>query len=545
MIVLEIESSSSQDRRVEIDAPRTTIGRSSRADLWLDDNFASRIHSELWFDDGSYWVSDLGSINGTFHNGEAVTGPTRLEHGDAVRIGESVLTVTGLLDKSQGSTGTLVLDRSAIRAAAARVDPPSSDDLQLLARDDLLPAISRFGGALLSPASPDKVLHEVLGLVFDLLPADRAYVHLVDANDAQPAVRAARQRDSRPLPPYSESSRSDLQAQVIERGLSLITSFQDLDPVRVGKSAVVLGRRSVMAVPLVTATGIRGMIEADAPEATTRFENTDLELLKAIAGIAAVKMENSLLVEQRVEAERLQQQLESAREIQARLLPHEPPRLAGYDVRGLSMPSHAVGGDYFDFELWTDTRLGVVLGDVSGKGLDAALLISSVHAMVRAQATVTKTLGALIGRVNSYLCEFTPTSKFATVFCGVLDSDTHRLHYINAGHNPPLVVRADGTIEQLPATSVPLGLMPETRFASASVELSPESVVVIYSDGLTEATNLAGEEFGEDRLAAVIREHRGLTTARLRDRIDAALSRFSEGEPTADDLTIVLIKRDA
>ena len=380
MIVLEIESPSSPDRRVEIDAPRTTVGRSPRADLRLDDQFASRIHSELWFDDGACWVSDLGSVNGTYRNGAAILAPVRLRHGDAVQVGQSVLTVAGLSDRDHRSTATAVLDRSAIlAAAAAHADPPSAEELELLARDDLV---------------------------------------------------------------------------------------------------------------------------------------------------------------------RLQQQLESAREIQARLLPHEPPRMAGYDVRGLSLPCHAVGGDYFDFELWTETRLGIVLGDVSGKGLDAALLISSVHAMMRSQASVTRTLGELVGRVNRYLCDFTPTSKFATVFCGVLDSETHRLHYINAGHNPPLVVRADGTVERLPATSVPLGLVPDERFSSASVELSPGAVVVIYSDGLTEATNPAGEEFGEDRLAAAVHEHRALTTARLRDRIDAALSRFSEGEPPADDLTMVLIKRD-
>lgn len=545
MIVLEIESPGRPLRRVELEAPRITIGRSAQADLRLDDRFASRIHSELWFESDFYRVRDLGSANGTIHNQVTVGEPVQLHGGDTIRIGESTLKVAELArepqrtklmsfgDASLGSperfreashTAAVELEKVLERLAETRpVDRPS------IGEGDLLSVVSKVGATLLSPDPLEEVLHEILGLIFDPITAERAFVVLLDADSGRPVMQAARDRMGQRLELPETVLNPEVQRAVVEEGRSVVETGAE---------------RSIMAVPLGNLEGIRGLIQVDARASAASFGRTDVELLKVFASVAAIKVEHSLLVEHRLENERLQQQLENAREIQARLFPHQPPRLEGYDVRGISLPCFAVGGDYFDFERWSETTLGVILGDVSGKGLDAALLISSVHAAARAQASPTMSLVQLVERVNRYLCQFTPVNKFATLFCAVLDSSVHRLHYVNAGHNPPIVVRADGSSEQLPPTGVPIGLMPDSDYASASIELTPGAVVVMFSDGLTEALNRQGEEFGEQRLTEVVRAHRSRSTARIRGQVDKALMRFVDQQPLADDMTIVLIKRE-
>ncbi len=319
------------------------------------------------------------------------------------------------------------------------------------------------------------------------------------------------------------------------------------------ESVILSGVRSIMAVPLRVGERVIGMVYADSPLEVRPFSRDDLQVLTTIAGVAAIKVENAMLLEQRIENERLHEELQKAREIQLRLLPSHPLQPPGYELSGVSFPSLAVGGDYFDFiaaDLEAPER-GVLLavGDVSGKGLDAALAMSSLHACLRSQAqamgTRAATLPELMGRVNRYLCDSLPYNKFATLFCAALDTGGHTLAYVNAGHNPPLLLRGDGEVEELAATGMPAGLDRAASYELSTRELVPGDVLVAYSDGVTDASpqGLGGEPLGSEGLADMVRPLRHLPARELLDRLDDALVELMAGHEPDDDMTLVVAKR--
>jgi serine phosphatase RsbU (regulator of sigma subunit) len=216
----------------------------------------------------------------------------------------------------------------------------------------------------------------------------------------------------------------------------------------------------------------------------------------------------------------------------------------GFELQGISFPSYEIGGDYYDFIKCSDGRLVVALGDVSGKGTAAALLMSSLHAAVHAQVASCRPITETVGAVNRYLADNTPANRFVTLFYAELDPATGGLSFINAGHNPPLIAHgSDGTLEQLGAGGLPLGILPDYDYREGRTHLSAGDVLVVYSDGVTETQNPQGDEFGTTRLEEVISQNLGLTASGIRDKIEAALSAFAQGTPAVDDITLVIVKR--
>jgi serine phosphatase RsbU (regulator of sigma subunit) len=253
--------------------------------------------------------------------------------------------------------------------------------------------------------------------------------------------------------------------------------------------------------------------------------------------------------------ERLQQEMATARQIQERLLPRDAPELAGWQITGLSLPSQQVGGDYFDFLQPAPGRLGVAIGDVSGKGVPAALLMSNLQASLKGQVLDQAPVGEVVARINRLLTTSTDPHMFATFVYGELDVADGSFVCANAGHEPPLVVRADGAVEWLTEGGLLLGMLPDQRYEPATVVLAPGDVLVLYTDGITEAgaPNPAqarpGDDdsddhlFGEERLAEVVREARGRTALGIREAILGAVQRHLAGRPAGDDITLVVVRR--
>jgi serine phosphatase RsbU (regulator of sigma subunit) len=241
--------------------------------------------------------------------------------------------------------------------------------------------------------------------------------------------------------------------------------------------------------------------------------------------------------------ERLEREQQVASEIQQRFLPATAPLVTGYELQGISFPCYEIGGDYYDFIQREGGKLVVALGDVSGKGTAAALLMSSLHAAVHAQADIHDSLVKTISAVNRYLVESIPPNRFVTLFYAELDPKDGDLAFLNAGHNPPLIVHAGGTMEQLAAGGLPLGIMANADFREGRTQLHPGDVLVIYSDGVSEATNPSGEEFGPTRLYEVVARNLDASAGGIRDRIESALTKFCQGTPAADDITLVICKR--
>ncbi|MEK6411120.1 MAG: PP2C family protein-serine/threonine phosphatase, partial [Acidobacteriota bacterium] len=271
----------------------------------------------------------------------------------------------------------------------------------------------------------------------------------------------------------------------------------------------------------------------------------DLKVLTTIASVASIKIENDRLLDERLEKRRMEEELKVASEIQMRLQPFAPPKIDGWDMTGVSFPCREIGGDYYDFiHRKRDSHLIVAVGDVSGKGTGAALLMSSLHAAVRAQSQTRATISEVMGEINQYIFENSPSNKFLTLFYGGLDPQNGTLTYSNGGHNAPMLVRTSGDVERLDTGGLPIGMMQGVAYEEASIVFQPGDVLVIYSDGITESINERDEEFEEERLIEVVKNNLGRSASGIRDRIDEALSRFVGTTAPVDDMTLMIIKRN-
>jgi phosphoserine phosphatase RsbU/P len=414
---------------------------------------------------------------------------------------------------------------------------------------DILAVISRVSVTLLSSLSLDETLTQVLDSVFESIPADNGYLMLFEKlpgqKEAELICKAQKTRKAAPTSAPAEVRIShSISEQVLKQGSSVLTSDAQQDPrFQQHQSIVLSGIRSVMAVPLAIEDRILGMIYVDSSFGTNRFNEAQLQLLTLMAGVAAIRIENARLLELQAEQKRLANELAVASEIQLRLHPANPPKIPSYDMIGVSFPCYEVGGDYFDFIERKDGRYAVALGDVSGKGTGAALLMTSLHAAVRAYITTPASAPEVVSQINQYIYDNTPSNRYITFFYSELDPRTHELTYVNAGHNPPLLVRASGQVEKLDVGGFPVGIMPFGTYNQASVQLRPGDVMVVFSDGVTESVNEQDDEFGESRLIEVLQKNLTRTAAGLRDRIDEALTRFVGKAKSVDDLTLVIVKR--
>jgi sigma-B regulation protein RsbU (phosphoserine phosphatase) len=542
---------------------RITIGRSARNDLCIPDPFASRVHAEVRREGDQYILQDLGSANGTLYNGGTVEGAVPLNNGGRIQIGETEIVFN---DGSAASgLATMITDQraspvpeatiamnSADRTTSglleaiegARTQPDQDVPKKSVRQSDLLALISKVGVTLLASATLGETLQQIASLVFEAVPAERCCIMMRDEGSEELKVTVARLRDRQGDIGEIRVSRTIME-EVVGLGKSVLTADAQQDPRLMSSTMTLQGIRSVLAVPLGVGVKVFGIIYADSPIAESRFTEDHLKVLTTLASVAAIRVENARLLEEQIERERLEQELQLASEIQQRFQPTTSPVVPGYEMQGISFPCYEIGGDYYDFIKREDGRLIVTLGDVSGKGTAAALLMSSLHAAVHAQAASHNSLVETISAVNNYLADNTPTNRFVTLFYAELDPQTGSLAFINAGHNPPLIVHAAGTTENLASGGLPLGIRPNAEYKEGRTQLQPSDVLVIYSDGVSEAVSPQGEEFGTSRLYDVVSRNLEASAAGIRDRIEAALTKWAQGTPAADDITLVIVKRQA
>jgi serine phosphatase RsbU (regulator of sigma subunit) len=426
----------------------------------------------------------------------------------------------------------------------ARSQPDAREVARAAREGDLLALISKVGITLLSSSTLEQTLEQIVALVFEAVPADRCLLMMRDVHSEEMKVAVARLRDRVGEVGEIRVSRNVMD-EVVIRGKSVLTSDAQHDPRFASGTVVLQGVRSVLAVPLGVSEKVFGIIYADSPIAEGRFTEDHLKVLTTLASVAAIRVENARLVEARFQQERLERELQLAMEIQQRFQPTAPPVVPGYEFQGISFPCYEIGGDYYDFIKRDDGRLVIALGDVSGKGTAAALLMSSLHASIHAQTGSHDSLVETISAVNRYLAENIPSNRFVTLFYAELDPESGALSFLNAGHNPPLIVHAAGTVEQLASGGLPLGIKANADYREGRTTLQAGDVLVIYSDGVTEAASPNGEEFGPTRLYEVVSRNVESSAAGIRDRIESALTKFSQGIPAADDITLVIVKRQA
>ena len=299
--------------------------------------------------------------------------------------------------------------------------------------------------------------------------------------------------------------------------------------------------RSEMVAPIISNDEVIGVFDLESDELSA-YSDDDLEVLMMLASQVAIIIEKVMLHEQLIEKKRLEGQLEVARQVQLQLLPPGDPKLDGFDISAYNFPTEEVSGDYYDWVSIYEDEIGLVIADVSGKGVPAALLMAFLRASLRAATHVGYAPQISMAKVKYLLWESIERNQFVTAFYGILDAGNKTLAYANAGHNPPLLLNAKGEARFMERGGLPLGMFRDTRYHQYYLSFEPGQVLVLYTDGVTEATNPAGEEFGRDRLAKAVRSVANLPARELIASVQNEVLSWTDGKGATDDVTFFVIK---
>jgi serine phosphatase RsbU (regulator of sigma subunit) len=544
MAEISIDTGDGSRERFPLANDRVTIGRSRDSDIFLPDQWLSRHHAEILRKDANFFLHDLGSKNGTLLNGEPVHGDRRLRHGDVITLGEHVLTfsIEQVDEDSQPPEGTRIFSARELSDIKTK---PSIDPEELQRQNRVLEVLSQAARSLLAHRPLPDLFEDVLNLLFAAVPCERGAILLLEGTPPEPTVKASRSRGGQPL--LAKVSRSIARRVLERRETMLLPNLMEDTAFSTQDSILSTGIRSALCAPLwftsasAEQDAVIGLVYLDSLAMNRPFSEEDARIVTALANVAAAKIENVRLLEESMEKRRLEDDMRVAAEIQRGLLPDGAPVVRGYGVVGSNRPCRTVGGDYYDFSL-SQGRLLMALGDVSGKGTGAALLMTVLRAAVRGH-WADESVAEAVGRINSTVCQNVTAGKYITFFLARLEPGSGRVDYVNAGHNPPLLIRRDGTIETLNEGGMVLGLFDSMPYGEGIAELRTGDTLLIFSDGVTETWSAKGDEFGDQRLGEVAVRGRGLDAASLQTEILRELEVFEAGTKATDDRTLIVLKR--
>jgi serine phosphatase RsbU (regulator of sigma subunit)/pSer/pThr/pTyr-binding forkhead associated (FHA) protein len=540
--------------RVAVDPLPFRIGRQPESELIIRDSRASRTHARIVVENGEYAIEDCGSLHGTYVNGQRITRQA-LRNSDKIDFGaQDSYQLIFALDGAE--LKRLMEQVAGAEAAGAATGVPlgvPSGPGSNLAK---LRAILELARTVQSSFSVDDVLASVVDTALAITGAERGFLLLRAGGGLE--TRVARHRRGRNL------HDSDLRVprEVIHRALEHRRELlsMNFDPLGEGQtrpqaSVADLELRSVVCVPLVrirtgqgettsvlsTASETVGVLYMDSRMRAADLAGGNRELLQTLAIEASTVLENARLLEEERTKHQMEEELSLARTIQQSLLPRKLPTEGWLRAGGSSVASHEVGGDYFDVTPVNQHCWCAVVADVSGKGVSSALLASLLQGALITSTDHPDVMGRRMGRLNQFLMDRTGGEKYATVFYCLLDFGG-RLSYVNAAHCPPIVVRASGELSTLEATGMPVGLMETAEFGVAEQWLAPGDKVVIYTDGVTEAQNSAGEFFGKKRLREIVTARAAGPCQAVHDAIQQSVTEFTESVPQSDDITLVVLE---
>jgi serine phosphatase RsbU (regulator of sigma subunit)/pSer/pThr/pTyr-binding forkhead associated (FHA) protein len=524
-----LQVTDSQGRRiVPLDRPLFLIGRRTTADLQLVNADVSREHAEIVRDEaGRYILRDRASRYGSFVNGEQVS-ERALLHGDTIRLGHGDAVEIVFLSEEDAS--------SVLRGTST----DASDLAQMAA---ILNGLRALGSG--------RVLDEVLTLVIDsaleVTKAERGVVMMPDAN-GELVFKTARASGGVTLSGTAFTVSSKIPREVFETGTGkIVGDLLDGDLASAHGGTIAIGIRHVLCVPLRVfsrgggdTTHIIGVLYLDSRERGTMLSPATMTSLEAFATQAALAIESARLYAESAEKARIDRDLRIAADIQRALLPDGTCERPAFDLAAVSVPCRTVGGDFYDYLDVSDREFGFALGDVAGKGPPAALLAAVVQSNFGALAPVTHEPAEMMLRLNQALLRRAIEARFATMCYGVATTDG-QFRYCNAGQEPPLVIAADG-VRWLETGGPVLGLLPSATYEYATEQLAPGDLVVVCSDGVTEARNVANEEFGRERLLAALRSMHGARPDAALEQLLSSVNQFARGTPQADDITALVFR---
>jgi len=519
------------------------MGRLPGCEVTLKDNRISRKHAQILIEDGKYFLEDCDSRHGVFVNGKKIE-RHELSDGDRIEF--------GIEDSYQVIVGGDIEPAPLIRKVADLPDAKPGGDLGRLS------AVLNVARALQSSLALEDVLTAAVDASLVVTDCERGFL-MLKGKTGELEVRVARGRNNQSL------SEDELRvpSRVIEKALlgrrDLLS--MNFDPLQAGveeegagHTVRALDLRRVLCVPVVKIRmgqehetsllspkeDTLGVLYMDSKSDVFELSESNRELLQTLAIEISTVLENARLLGEESKKKGLEQQLAIARDIQVSMLPGSLPKEGWLVASGISESCYQVGGDYFDVTPYEDNCWGVVLADVSGKGVSAALLASLIQGAFFSAVNLEDHLSETVSRINRYVCERSRSARFATVFYGLIGRDG-LVKWINAGHCPALLVHPSGEVEWLKAGTVPLGLFVESEFPVSESRLYAGDKLVVYSDGVSEATNWSGEQFGEKRLEAVLQANATLPSDELYEAVRRELATFTSGADQDDDVTLLVL----
>jgi len=535
-----------------------SIGRSADNTLALPDPFCSSRHAVLVQSEGRCLIRDAGSKNGIFVNGKRVAGEVEIRPGDEILLGQTrlsldrqLLTNVEVSDGPQPSTSfntimrlNEILMKPADQPATRALAKP--EDLERLRAEHRMYAVmTEVSQALLLHRPVGELLDYIMDLICQYLPMDRGVLLLKEGSPEQLIPKVVRINE-----PSLKNQKLLLSQTIVnmanEQQLAVRTLDASTDPRFKARDSIITSHiHSAACVPLWNNEKVIGIIYADRVSHLEQFSEEDLRLLTLLSNLAAVKIENSRKVEQTIEKERMDKELALAAQIQRDFMPKNSPLMKGFEVSGLNLPCYEVGGDYFDFIPIDHERMGIAVADVSGKGVSAALLMASLRASLHTELNPGTNLAAMTARLNDFVHRSSAANSFITfVFCE-LNLRTGGVRYVNAGHNPPVVLNGRGKTERLDPCGLCLGMFPGSAYEAKQTKVESGDIILIFTDGLTESRNKSGQEFGEERIIDFLRRNFHLSANELLQELKALFQEFTAGVNPFDDTTLVIIKRTA
>jgi phosphoserine phosphatase RsbU/P len=538
-----IQSADGNRELYSLEKDVTTIGRSRESDIFLPDQWLSRHHAEIRRKGETWIIVDLNSKNGTLLSGQPAKGEVKLRPGDVITLGEHTLTYTeganSFEDVEKEPEGTRVFSARELSDISTK---PAIDPTELARQNRVLTIVSKATSELVAHKPLSELFDLILSLLFEAVPAERGAIVLLESETSRPEIKASKSRAGRSITHVSRAISRKVLTEKVSLLLPKLLEDKEFNP---SESILSSGIRSAMCAPLWYSVGgvdaVLGLVYLDTLEKSYSFGEEDLRILTALSNVAAAKIETTRLLEEMFEKRRMDRELDVAAEMQRGLLPREAPVVPGYGVVGKNIPCRTVGGDYYDFS-HENGRLLLALGDVAGKGVTAAPIMAVVRAAVRDHWS-SGSPAETVARVNRTVCRNVPDNKYVTFFHASLDPATGQLAYVNAGHNPPVLVHAEGKVEALGEGGTVLGIFETAVYTEGTAQMRPGDTLLIYSDGISETFDPDGNEFGEKGLAAVAQRTKGLEAAVVQDEILRELERFSLGAKATDDRTLIVIKR--
>ena len=520
-------------RVVVLNKPTFTIGRRSANDLQLTGTDVSRDHAEILRAEDRYLVRDRGSRCGTYVNGAQVS-ERHLAHGDKIQVGRT----------AGAQLVFLVHDRTGESSSHAGASGIVGGFRQIAT---LLDALRGLGS--------NRVLDEVLTLVMDaaidVTGAERGFVMLA-TESGELELKLARMRGRMSLSGTRFDTSRKIPEQVFATGRQMVVAdLREGNLADAHMGTIALGIRHVLCVPLLLVRYVdqpgapiesrsTGVLYLDSREKGTLLSQTARTALETLAAEAAVAIENARLYREAIEKGRIDEELRMASQIQQALLPKSRTRGSFYDASGTSIACRAIGGDFFEYIDLPDGSFGFALGDVSGKGPPAALLTAMLQGMFSTQSFAPVEPAVMMTRVNRALLARGIESRFATMFFAILSPDG-RLMYCNAGQNPPLLFSASG-VRKLETGGMIVGLFPHASYEQEEVQLNAGDLLAIYSDGVSEALNPAGDEYGEPRVQDTISPNWLEPSDAVLQSLLRSVRGFAQGTPQNDDVTALIVR---